>query len=126
MTMARKTSRGLIDRLLGDASRLISHAEALAEQGDAAAARGEWSRAAETEEEAAGVLELVGDEVEAAVHRVSAASCYDEAGEHFRAITLLRAALAADLPGPYRERVAKQLRRTRTRASKVMEQQMAR
>jgi hypothetical protein len=83
-----------LERLLSQASRLISHAESLMDRGEAAASGVEWRFAAEIEEEVAGLLEISGDEVEAAIHRVSAASCYRQIGEHFRAMTLLHAATA--------------------------------
>jgi hypothetical protein len=63
---------------------------------------------------------MAGDDRQAAVHRISAASCFQQAKEHFRAITLLRAALAGDFPPLYRERVDKQLRRIRLEAKKQL------
>ena len=45
------------------------------------------------------MLDASGRELEAAIHRISAASCYEKAGEPSRAVNLYRAALA----GPLRE-----------------------
>lgn len=100
------------------ASRLISHAESLMDRGEVAASGVELRFAAETEEEVAGLLEISGDEVEAAIHRVSAASCYRQIGEYFRAMTLLRAATATNLPDSYREEVRRLLDESRELAGK--------
>lgn len=123
--MPRRANQTRIDELLGQASRLISRAEALIDQGIFEAARQEWSRAAETEEEAACLLEMSGREREAAVHRVSAASCYEQVDQPFRAITLLQAALASEVREPYRERILKQIKRCRKSASKLLVSQIA-
>lgn len=123
--MPRRGNRSRIDELLGEASRLISHAEALNDQGNAEAGREVWLRAAQAEEEAACLLEMAGHEREAAVHRVSAASCYQQVDQPFRAITLLQAALASELPETYRERIAKQMRRCRSRARIQLSRQVA-
>src|ERR1700724_2855212 len=51
------------------------------------------------EERIASLLDAHGENLEAAVHRISAASCYQKAGDPSRATNLFRAALA----GPLRE-----------------------
>src|SRR6266446_9238553 len=56
-----------------------------------------WAAAASYEERIASLLDAHGDEREAAVHRVSAASCYQKAGDPSRATNLYRAALAGPL-----------------------------
>src|SRR5438874_2548607 len=83
------TSR--IERLLGEASWLLSHAQALGDYGRKDEAAAELARAAAVEEQVACLLEASGQEQEAAIHRVSAASCSEELGEFARSVTLLRA-----------------------------------
>jgi hypothetical protein len=83
--------------MLGEASWLLSHAPALADYGRSEEAAGELARAASCEEQVACLLEADGQELEAAIHRVSAAACYGKLGQSTRAVTLLRAALSADL-----------------------------
>jgi hypothetical protein len=56
-----------------------------------------WASAASYEERIASLLDANGDEQEAAVHRISAASCYQKAGDPSRATNLYRAALAGPL-----------------------------
>jgi hypothetical protein len=56
-----------------------------------------WMSAASCEERLAPLLEAIGREREAAVHHISAASCYQRAGELNRAVNLYRAALAGPL-----------------------------
>jgi hypothetical protein len=57
-----------------------------------------WLGAAVGEEQVAPRLETLDRDQEAAVHRLSAASCHEHAGELARAINLYRAALAGPLP----------------------------
>jgi hypothetical protein len=68
-------------------------------------------RAASCEEQVACWLDAAGREQEAVVHRVSAASCYEQLGQYSRAVTLLRAALSAPLSDDYRRRVEEQIAR---------------
>jgi hypothetical protein len=56
-----------------------------------------WAHAASYEERIAALLDAHGDDLEAAVHRISAASCYQKAGDLSRATNLYRAALAGPL-----------------------------
>lgn len=98
-----------LNDLLGEASWLLSHAQALADYGRKEEAATELARAATGEEQVAYLLDVVGREQEAVVHRVSAASCYEQLGEHARAATLLRAVLSAKLTDEYRTRIEKQL-----------------
>jgi hypothetical protein len=62
-----------------------------------------WLAAAVGEEQVAPHLETLDREQEAAVHRLSGASCYRHAGELAKAINLYRAALAGPLPEPTRQ-----------------------
>src|SRR5438067_1622370 len=107
MTMpGRKAKRpALVDQMLDEASWLLSHAQALADYGRDGEARAELARAADCEERIACVLEAQGNEQEAAIHRVSAATCHEKLGAYARAVTLLGAALSAELPAEFRARV---------------------
>jgi hypothetical protein len=64
-----------------------------------------WASAAGFEERIAALLGACGDDLEAAVHRISAASRYEKAGVQNRAANLFRAALA----GPQREVTRKEV-----------------
>ncbi len=74
-----KPSAALIDKMLGEASWLLSHAQALTSYRRPEAAA-EYARAAQAEEQVAGLLDADGQELEAAIHRVSAASCHEKLG----------------------------------------------
>jgi hypothetical protein len=113
-----KTSGSLREQMLGEASWLLSHAEALADYGRREEAAGELARAAACEEQVACLLEAAGQEREAAVHRISAASCCEQLGQHVRAVTLLSAALSAHLPGDYRSETEGQRARCLALATK--------
>jgi len=56
-----------------------------------------WASAAVLQERVAPLLDAAGDGLEAAVYRISAASCYEKAGDLSRAINLFQAALAGPL-----------------------------
>jgi hypothetical protein len=103
---------------LEEASWLLSHAEALADYGRHEEADAEWARAANGEERVACLLDAAGRDQEAAVHRVSAASCYERLGEWARAVTLLRAALSTPIADDFRGRVEGQLSRCLAQARK--------
>jgi len=85
-----------------------------------AVAPAELARAATAEEQVACLLEADGQEREAAVLRVSAASCYDKLGKYTHAVTLPRAALSAALSEDYRARVEQQLTRCLAGAQKEL------
>jgi hypothetical protein len=106
-----------LDRLLGEASWLLSHAQSLADYGRKEEAAAELARAASCEEQVAYLLDVVGREPEAAIHRISAASCYEQLGGYARAVTLLRAALSAQLANGYRGKVEQQLSNCLARAT---------
>jgi hypothetical protein len=78
-------------------SAVLSKAQALATLGLSETAQPLWASAASYEERIASLLDAHGDEQEAAVHRISAASCYQKAGDASRATNLYRAALAGPL-----------------------------
>jgi hypothetical protein len=100
-----KQSAALIEQMLDEASWLLSHAQALGDYGRQEEAAAEQARAASCEEQVACLLDADGQGLEAAIHRVSAASCYEKLGEYVRAVTLLRAALSAPLHDDYRAQV---------------------
>ena len=115
-----KPSASLIDRMTGEASWLLSHAQALAGYGREPEAAEEWARASICEEQAAALLDADGQELEAAIHRVSAASCCELLGQFVRAVTLLRAALSAPLRQEYRGQVEQLLARCLLAAQKEL------
>ena len=109
----RTGPRGIYDDVVinGDFKPCWSHAQALADYRRGEEVAAEWARAATCEEQVACLLEADGQEQEAAIHRVSAASCHEKLGQFTRAVTLLRAALCAQLPDDYRARVEQQRNR---------------
>jgi hypothetical protein len=115
-----KPSAALIDQMLGEASWLLSHAQALGDYGRQEEQAAELARAASCEEQAASLLDADGQELEAAIHRVSAASCCEKLGQFVRAVTLLRAALSGPLHDAYRTRVARLLARCLAGAQKEL------
>jgi hypothetical protein len=118
----RKTNAppSLLDKMLGEASWLISHAQALGDYGRREEEEAERLRAALAEEQVASLLEADGQELEAAIHRVSAASCYEKLRQYARAVTLLSAALSAPLREDYRAQVEGQRRRCRLHVAKEL------
>ncbi len=88
-----------VEPLLTKKSGILSKAQALTTMGLAETAQPLWASAAAYEERIAAILDALGDSLEAAVHRISAASCYQKAGDPSRATNLFPAALA----GPLRE-----------------------
>lgn len=101
-----ETSRGRVDALLAEKSAVLSQAHTLTALGMGQTARLLWASAASFEERIASLLDADGDDREAAVHRLSAASCYEKAGDPSRAANLFRAALA----GPLRPATRKEVR----------------
>ena len=98
-----------IKEMLGEKSALLSKAHALAEVGMSETAQPLWMAAASHEERLAPLLEALGRDMEAAVHRISAASCYQKAGDFSRAANLYRAALAGPLRDDTRLDIEKML-----------------
>jgi hypothetical protein len=83
--------------LMAEKSRVLSQAQTFAEMGLEETARPLWSSAASYEERIAPLLETIGRDAEAALHRVSAATCFERCLEWSRAANLYRAALAGPL-----------------------------
>ena len=98
-----------VKALMAEKSRLLSKAQAFAELGMGDMARTLWASAADHEERLAPVLEALGHDLEAAVHRVSAAGCYRRAGDPSAAVNLYRSALAGPLLKHSRQEVEKEL-----------------
>jgi hypothetical protein len=100
-----KPSVSLIDELIAEKSLVLSKAQAFAAMGMTGMVQPLWASAASFEERIAALLDAHGEDLEAAVHRISAASCYEKAGDPSRATNLYRAALA----GPLREVTRKEV-----------------
>ncbi len=91
-------------------SEILSKAQALWEVGMTETAQPLWLTAANYEEHIAPMLDAVGCELEGAIHRISAASCYEKAGDASRAVNLYRAALSGPLREDTRQEVKNMLR----------------
>ena len=115
-----KHSVPFLERMLGEASWLLSHAQALADHGRQEEAAAELARAGTCEEQMACLLDAAGQRREAAIHRVSAASCHQKIRQFTRAVTLLRAALSGPLLEDYQNRVEKDLTRCLAQAKKEL------
>ena len=86
--MAKRNAKAPSDRveaLMAEKSAVLSQAEVLATLGMAQTAQPLWASAASFEERIASLLDADGQDLEAAVHRISAASCYEKAGDSSRA-----------------------------------------
>lgn len=86
-----------LQELIAAKSAVLSKAQAFAALGMADMARTLWLSAAEHEARLAPLLEAVGKDLEAALHRLSGASCYRRAGDLEAAVNLFRGALAGPL-----------------------------
>jgi hypothetical protein len=86
-----------LETWMGEKSRILSKAQALTMIGLPETAQPLWASAAAYEERIASLLDAGEEKLEAAVHRISAASCYQKAGDLSRATSLYRAALAGPL-----------------------------
>lgn len=98
-----------LKELMGRKSYILSKAHALEKFGIPETVQPFWLSAAAYEEQIAPQLDLLGRELEGAVHRISAASCYQKAGQLSRAVNLYRAALAGPLRDNTRQDVEKML-----------------
>ncbi len=90
-------------------SEMLSKAQALWEIGMTETAQPLWLSAATYEEHIAPMLDAIGRELEGALHRISAASCYEKAGNPSRAVNLYHAALSGPLREDTREEVENML-----------------
>ena len=98
-TLKTKPYTKTLKETMSRKSEIFSKAQALWEIGMTETAQPLWISAAIYEEHIAPMLDALGRELEGAIHRISAASCYEKAGEPSRAVNLYRAALS----GPLRE-----------------------
>jgi hypothetical protein len=94
-----KSSSRQVEELMAKNSGILTKAHAFVAMGLSGMAQPLWASAASNDERIAALLDAHGEDLEAAVHRISAASCYQKAGDPSRATNLYRAALA----GPLRE-----------------------
>ena len=90
-------------------SEILSKAQAFWEIGMTETAQPLWLSAATYEEYIAPMLDALGRELEGAIHRISAASCYEKARETSRTVNLYRAALLGPLREDTREDVENML-----------------
>jgi hypothetical protein len=98
-----------VQELIEKKSAVLSKAQAFAEMGLADMASTLWVTAAEYESRLAPLLESLGHDLEAAVHRVSGAGCYQRTGDWTAAVNLYRGALAGPLQEHTRREVEEQL-----------------
>jgi hypothetical protein len=95
--------------LMAEKSRLLFKAKAFTDMGLDETARPVWLSAASYEERIAPLLDLIGSDAEAALHRVSAAGFYAKSGDPSRAANLYCAALAGPLSDLARADVEREL-----------------
>jgi hypothetical protein len=95
--------------LMGKKSYLLSKAQALSDMGMVETAQPLFLSVAGYEEQIAALLDTDGRELEAAIHRISAASCYAKADHLSHAVNLYRAALSGPLQSNTRADVLKLL-----------------
>ena len=84
------SKRTVLDRLRAESSRRILRAMTAA----SSEAKVKWLEAAASEEETACMFEAEKQDIDAAIHYVSAASCYAKAEQFAQSVPLLRAALS--------------------------------
>ncbi len=95
----------LLEELMTEASFALSKAQAFQTMGMGETAQTLWLSAASLQERIAPLLDADGEALEAAVYRMSSASCYEKAGDLSRAVNLYQSALA----GPLREETRKEV-----------------
>jgi hypothetical protein len=95
--------------LIAEKSGVLSKAQVFSDLGLADVARTLWAAAASHEARLAPLLESIGQDLEAAVHRISGAGCYRRAGDLAGAINLYRAALAGPLLEHTQQEIHQQL-----------------
>jgi hypothetical protein len=83
--------------LMESKTALLLKARTFADIGLPETAQPIWAAAAGCEERVAPLLDALGRNLEAAASRISAASCYQKAGDLSRAVNLYQAALAGPL-----------------------------
>jgi hypothetical protein len=98
-----------LKELMGKKSRILTQARTCSDLGMEELASDLWNTAAAHEERIAPLLETLDRHLEAALHRVSAASCYQKGGDLSRAVNLYRAALAGPVTAQTRREVESML-----------------
>jgi hypothetical protein len=96
-------------KLMSEKTKVLSQAQAFSQMGLGETAQPLWQTAGSLEERIAPHLDAIGRNREAALHRISAATCYRNAGEFSTATNLYQAALAGPLNDAAREDVEKLL-----------------
>ena len=86
-----------LEALMEEKTKLLSQAQAFAQMGMTETARPLWRSAASLEERIAPHLDAIGRSSEAALHRISAATCHRNAGQFSQAANLFQGALAGPL-----------------------------
>jgi hypothetical protein len=94
-----------LKELLANKSRILSQAQVFEDMGMRETAQPLWLAAASCEEQLAPLMENARHASEAALHRLSAASCYAKAGHLSQAVNLCRAALSGPLPASTQQEV---------------------
>src|SRR5207247_8452796 len=94
-----------VEELMAAKSAVLSKAQVIATMGLAETVQPLWASAASYEERIASLLKALGRDREAAVRRLSAASCSERASDPSWAANLYRAAVADPLPPPTRREV---------------------
>ena len=108
-TLKTKPYTKTLKETMSRKSEILSKAQALWEIGMQETAQPLWLSAATYEEHIAPMLDVLGRELEGALHRISAASCYEKAGDPSRAVNLYRAALSGPLRDDTRDEVENML-----------------
>jgi hypothetical protein len=106
--MARTTPKSAgrqLEKLMAEKSLTLSKAQSFETMDMPGIAQPLWVSAAAFEERIASLLDAQGQTLEASIHRISAASCHQKAGDPSRATNLYRAALA----GPLRDGTRKEV-----------------
>jgi hypothetical protein len=104
-----KRTLTLVEELMAESSFVLSKAQSFQTMGLSESAQTLWLSAASLQERIAPLLDVDGEALEAAVYRMSAASCYEKAGDSSRAVNLYRAALAGPLRDATRKEVEEML-----------------
>lgn len=109
MSDPKKQYTKALKEIMRRKSEILSKAQAFWEIGMMETAQPLWLSAATFEEHIAPMLDVLGRELEGAMHRISAASCYEKAGDLSQAVNLYRAALSGPLREDTREEVENML-----------------
>jgi hypothetical protein len=92
-----KPYRPGLERLMAEKTKLLSQAQSFTQMGLVETAHPLWRSAASLEERIAPRLDAIGRNREAALHRISAATCHRNAGQFSQAANLFQGALAGPL-----------------------------